>query len=97
MFQDFNFKIVHRVGVRHANVDVLNCNPVDSHKEDEDFGMEVQDEKKDANVEQVWNSYALNPHILTLSQSVDVELIHKEGHEEVNLSGEFPEENPNLL
>jgi hypothetical protein len=41
MLEDFNFKIVHRVGVRHANVDVLNHNPVDSHAEDEDFGMEV--------------------------------------------------------
>ncbi|CAM6032716.1 unnamed protein product [Sphagnum compactum] len=50
MLQDFNFKIVHRAGVRHANVDVLSRNLVDSHDEDEDFGMEVQDEKKDANV-----------------------------------------------
>jgi len=41
MLEDFNFKIVHRAGVRHANVDVLNHNPVDSHLEDEDFGMEV--------------------------------------------------------
>jgi hypothetical protein len=48
--QDFNFKIVHRVGARHANADALNCNPVDSHDEDEDFGMGIQDEKKDASV-----------------------------------------------
>jgi hypothetical protein len=26
----------------------VNCNPVDSHDEDEDFGMEIHDEKKDA-------------------------------------------------
>ncbi len=97
MLQDFNFKIVHRVGVRHANVDALSRNPIDSHDENEDFGMEVQDEKKDANVVHVWNSSALSPHILTLSQSVDVELMQKEGQEEVNLSREFAEENPNLL
>jgi hypothetical protein len=50
MLQDFNFKIVHIVGVKHAHDDALSRNPVDSHDEDEDFGMEVQDEKKDANV-----------------------------------------------
>ncbi len=43
-----------------------------------------------------WNSFALNPHILTLSQSVDDELMQKERHEEVNLSGEFAEENSSL-
>ncbi len=59
--------------------------------------MEVQDEKKDANVVQVWNSSALSPHILTLSQFVDVELMQKEGHEKVNLFGEFAEENSSLL
>jgi hypothetical protein len=67
MFQDFNFKIVHKIGVRHANADALSCNPIDSHDEDENFGMEVHDEKKDANVVQVWNFFALSPHILTLS------------------------------
>jgi hypothetical protein len=50
MLQDFNFKIVHRAGARHANVDALSRNLVDSHDEDEEFGMEIQDEKKDANV-----------------------------------------------
>jgi hypothetical protein len=53
MLQDFNFKIVHIAQVRHANADALNRNPIDSHDEDEDFGMEVQDEKKDVNVVQV--------------------------------------------
>jgi hypothetical protein len=75
MLQDFNFKIVHRTRVRHANVDVLSHNPIDSHDEDEDFGMEVHDEKKDANVVHVWNSSALSPHIFTLSQFVDDELM----------------------
>jgi hypothetical protein len=50
MLQDFNFKIVHRVGARHANVDALSRNPIGSHDEDEDFGVEIQDEKKDVNV-----------------------------------------------
>jgi hypothetical protein len=50
MFQDFNFKIVHKVGARHANDDALNHNPVGSHDEDEDFGVEIQDEKKNVNV-----------------------------------------------
>jgi hypothetical protein len=53
MLQDFNFKIVHRIGARHANADALSRNPVGSHDEDEDFGVEIQDEKKDASVAQV--------------------------------------------
>jgi hypothetical protein len=53
MLQDFNFKIIHKVGARHANVDALNRNPVGSHDEDEDFGVEIQNEKKDASVAQV--------------------------------------------
>ncbi len=28
MLQDFNFKIVHRPGLRHTNVDALSRNPV---------------------------------------------------------------------
>ncbi len=50
MLQDFNFKIVHRARTRHANVDALSRNPVDSHDEDEDFGVDIQGEKKDVNV-----------------------------------------------
>jgi len=53
MLQDFNFKIVHRAGTSLANVDALSRNPVDSHDDDEDFGVEIQDEKKDVNVAQV--------------------------------------------
>jgi hypothetical protein len=79
MLQDFNFKIVYRVKVKHANVDALNPNLVDSHDEDEDFGMEIQDEKKDASVVQVWKSFALSPHIFTFSQFVDAELMQREG------------------
>jgi hypothetical protein len=67
MLQDFNFKIVDKARARHANVDALSCNPIDSHDVDEDFGMEIQDEKKDASVVYVWKSSALSPHILTFS------------------------------
>jgi hypothetical protein len=41
MFQNFNLKIVHRARVRHVNVNALSCNPVGSHDEDEDFGVEI--------------------------------------------------------
>jgi hypothetical protein len=53
MFQDFNFKIVHRARARHTNADALSRNPVGSYDEDEDFGVEIQDEKKNVNVAQV--------------------------------------------
>jgi hypothetical protein len=53
MFQEFNFKIVHKARARHANDDALSRNLIDSHDEDEDFGMEIQDDKKDASVVQV--------------------------------------------
>ncbi len=50
MFQDFNFKIVHRAKARHANANALSHNPVGSH---EHFGVEIQDEKKNVNVAHV--------------------------------------------
>ncbi len=50
LLQDFNFKIVHRAGARHANVDVLSRNLVGSHDEDEDFGVEIQDKKNNVSV-----------------------------------------------
>jgi hypothetical protein len=75
MFEDFNFKIVHGARARHANVDALSRNLVGLHDEDEDFGVEIQDEKKDANVAHVWKSFALSPHILTLFQNVDAKLM----------------------
>jgi hypothetical protein len=50
MFRDFNFKIVHKVGARHANADALNHNLIGSHDEDEDFGVELQEEKMNVNV-----------------------------------------------
>ncbi len=43
MLQDFSFKIVHRPGLRHTNVDALSRNPVGSIADDDDFGEEIQD------------------------------------------------------
>jgi hypothetical protein len=43
MLQDFNFKIVHRPGLRHTNVDALSRNLVGSAADDDDFGEEIQD------------------------------------------------------
>jgi hypothetical protein len=43
MLQDFSFKIVHRPGLRHTNVDALSRYPVGSATDDDDFGAEIQD------------------------------------------------------
>jgi len=43
MLQDFSFKIVHRPGLRHTNVDALSRNPIGSTADDDDFGAEIQD------------------------------------------------------
>jgi len=43
MMQDFSFKIVHRPGLRHINVDALSRNPAGPAKEDDDFCEEIQD------------------------------------------------------
>ncbi len=43
MLQDFNFKILHRLGSKHSNVDALNRNHVGGAKKDEDFYEEIQD------------------------------------------------------
>ncbi len=43
MLQDFCFKIVHRPGLRHMNVDALSRNLVRLAEEDEDFGEEIRD------------------------------------------------------
>jgi hypothetical protein len=44
MLQDYNFKIVHRPGMRHANADALSRNPVGQVMDDEDFHQEIQDD-----------------------------------------------------
>ncbi len=43
MLQDFSFKIVHRPGMKHTNVDALSRNPVGATADDDDFGCEIQD------------------------------------------------------
>jgi len=43
MLQDFNFKIIHRPGLRHTNVDALSRNPVEPATNDDDFSEEIQD------------------------------------------------------
>jgi hypothetical protein len=43
MLQDFSFKIVHRPGLRHTNVDALSRNLVGPARDDDDFCEEIQD------------------------------------------------------
>jgi hypothetical protein len=43
--QDFNFKILHRIGFRHTNVDALRQNPIDVVEEDEDLKDDIQNFK----------------------------------------------------
>jgi hypothetical protein len=43
MLQDFSFKIIHRPGLRHTNVDALSRNPVGPAADDDDFNEEIQD------------------------------------------------------
>ncbi len=43
MLQDFSFRIVHRPGLRHTNVDALSRNPVGPAMDDDDFCEEIQD------------------------------------------------------
>jgi hypothetical protein len=43
--QDFNFKIVHRAGSRHTNVDVLSRNFINAIKTNEDLIDGIQDYK----------------------------------------------------
>jgi hypothetical protein len=43
MLHDFSFKIIHRPGLRHTNVDALSRNPIGPAKDDDDFSEEIQD------------------------------------------------------
>jgi len=43
MLQDFSFKIIHRPGLRHTNVDALSKNPIGPATDDDDFNEEIQD------------------------------------------------------
>jgi hypothetical protein len=42
MLQDFSFKIIHRPGLGHTNVDALSRNPVGPAADDDDFSEEIQ-------------------------------------------------------
>ncbi len=41
MLQDFSFKIMHRLGMKHTNVDALSWNPVGRATDDDDFSDEI--------------------------------------------------------
>jgi hypothetical protein len=43
MLQDFNFKIVHRLRLKHTNVDAWSRHPVGPTTDDDDFSEEIQD------------------------------------------------------
>ncbi len=43
MLQDFSFKILHRPGMKHTNMDALSRNPVGEAVDDDDFSEEIQD------------------------------------------------------
>ncbi len=43
MLQDFSFKIMHRPGLKHTNVDALSINLVGQATNDDDFSEEIQD------------------------------------------------------
>jgi len=43
MLQDFSFKIIHRPGLRHTNIDALSKNLVGPVADDDEFGEEIQD------------------------------------------------------
>ncbi len=46
MLQDFHFKIVHRPGSKHSNVDALSRNPIFVSNEAKDFQVEIPDDAK---------------------------------------------------
>ncbi len=43
MLQDFNFKILHQLKLKHTNVDTLSKNPVGAAIDDDNFNEEIQD------------------------------------------------------
>ncbi len=67
MLQNFQFKIVHHIGSRHLNVDVLNHNPMSISKEDEDFGCDELEHKDKLGNTSTWlkdNEIVINMFIL---------------------------------
>ncbi len=53
MLQDYSFKIMHRPGMKHTNVDALSRNLVGKAVDDDDFSDEIQDigTKQDDSIE----------------------------------------------
>jgi hypothetical protein len=43
MLQDFSFKILHKPGLKHGNIDALSRNPVGQATNDDDFSEEIRD------------------------------------------------------
>jgi hypothetical protein len=43
MLQDFNFKILHQLKLKHTNVDALSKNPMGVAIDDDNFNEEIQD------------------------------------------------------
>jgi hypothetical protein len=43
LLQDFSFKILHRPGMKHTNVDALSRNQVGKAQDDDDFCEEIRD------------------------------------------------------
>jgi hypothetical protein len=43
MLQDLSFKILHRPGLRHGNIDALSRNPVGQATDDDNFSEEIRD------------------------------------------------------
>jgi len=43
LLQDFSFKILHRPGMKHTNVDALSRNPVGEAQDNDDFCEEIRD------------------------------------------------------
>jgi hypothetical protein len=41
MLEGFDYKILHRLGVKHDNVDMFSHNPIGLVEEDEDFSKEI--------------------------------------------------------
>jgi len=41
MLEGFDYKILHRLGAKHDNVDMFSHNPIGLVEEDEDFSKEI--------------------------------------------------------
>ncbi len=61
MLQDFSFKILHQLGLKHTNVDALNRNPVGEATDDDDFSEEIQDigTKQDDSIETTGRTFSV--------------------------------------